>query len=111
MTPALQSLLVGSLCLLAHGLATLVWLRLPGRLSPVMRHAASAALVHVVGTSFATVWLGSLAYGPNAAIFGFGVIVYLFVYCAVYKSVSLRILCRLLTTAGYGAALAQIMAE
>lgn len=108
MSPELTSVVVGAAGLLAHALILLVWLRVPGRLAPVLRHAASAAVVHAASTVAAAYLVGRLPYWPNAAVFGFGVIAYLFAFCAVYKSVSLRILSRLLLAPGQRVGMAEI---
>lgn len=100
MTPALLSLLVGCGCATAHVALTLVLLRLPGRVSPVARHAASAAVTHAAGVVLAAVVLGPLPYWPAAAAAGFGAVCGLFAFSAVYKSVSLRILSRLAAAEG-----------
>lgn len=100
MTPSLVALLVGAGCTGAHVLLTLLLLRLPGRLSPVGRHAASALLTHVVGVVGAGFLLGPLPYWPAAAASGFGAVVWLFAFSAVYKSVSLKVLTQLARTPG-----------
>jgi hypothetical protein len=100
MTPALISLLVGCGCVAAHVALTLVLLRLPGRVSPVVRHAASAAATHVTGVALAAVVIGPLPYWPAAAAAGFGAVCWLFAFSAVYKSVSLRILSRIKAAPG-----------
>jgi hypothetical protein len=111
MTNEQASMAVGGCCLLAHVAATLLVLRLPGRASPVVRHAAVAMTVHVSGTILGAWSLGHLSYWPCASVYWCGVIIYLFGYCAVYKSVSLRILCRLLPAPGNRAAFADITAQ
>lgn len=95
MTPPLAALFVGAGCFAAHVLFTLVLLRVPGRMPPVARHAASALFTHVGGVVVAGLALGSLPYWPIAAASGFGAVGWLFAFSAVYKSVSLRILSRL----------------
>lgn len=98
MTPALTALLVGASCFAAHVLVTLLLLRVPGRMSPVARHAASAAVTHVAGVVAAGLALGPLPYWPIAAASGFGAVAWLFAFSAVYKSVSLRLLAQLAST-------------
>jgi hypothetical protein len=88
-------LLVGLGCFSLHGALSLVWLRLPGRMSPVARHAASALTTHALGIAFAAVAVGPFAYWPAAAVSGFLAVGWLFAFSAVYKSVSLRILSQL----------------
>ena len=92
MTPPLIAVLTGAACFVAHAMLSLILLRLPGRASPVERHAASAASTHLLGTIASALAFGPLPYWPIAAASGFGVPVWLFAYSAVYKSVSLRIL-------------------
>ena len=91
----MTSLLVGLLCFALHVAVTLVWLRLPGRTSPVARHAVSALGTNVVVVALAAYRIGSFAYWPAAAVSGFGAVCWLFAFSAVYKSVSLRILTQL----------------
>ncbi|MFO0802179.1 MAG: hypothetical protein U0791_03505 [Gemmataceae bacterium] len=99
MNPSLTALLIGAACAVAHMAMTLVLLRLPGRTSPVMRHAASAAVTHLAGV-IAAMWFGPVPYWPIAAVGGFGAVAWLFVFSAVYKSVSLRILSQLARVEG-----------
>ena len=91
----MTALLVGLACFALHAVVTLIWLRLPGRISPVARHAASALGTHIVGVALAAMVLGPFAYWPAAAANGFLAIGWLFAFSAVYKSVSLRILTHL----------------
>ena len=100
MTPALTALLVGAGCTAAHVPLTLLLLRAPGRASPVARHALSAALTHVIGVAAAGFLVGPFPYWPAAAASGFGAVVWLFAFSAVYKSVSLKVLTRLAATPG-----------
>jgi hypothetical protein len=95
------ALLVGLGCFLTHAAISLVWLRLPGRLSPVSRHAVSAIATHILGTASAAWIVGPFAYWPAAAVAGFGAVCWLFTFSAVYKSVSLRILTQLARTPGH----------
>jgi hypothetical protein len=87
----MTSLLIGLACFAMHAVVTLVWLRLPGRVSPVARHAISALATHAVGVAVA----GPFAYWPAAAVSAFLAVCWLFAFSAVYKSVSLRILTEL----------------
>jgi hypothetical protein len=93
------SLLVGLACFALHAAVTLAWLRLPGRLSPVTRHAISALVTHATGLALAAYLVGPVAYWPAAAVNVFAVVCWLFLFSAVYKSVSLRILTKLASTA------------
>ena len=95
MTPSLTALLVGAACAMTHTALTLVLLRLPGRVSPVGRHALSAVATHAAGITAGGLFLGPLPYWPVAAVSGFAAVVWLFAFSAVYKSVSLRILAQL----------------
>ena len=91
----MTGLLVGLCCFALHAAVSLVWLRLPGRTSPVARLAASALGTHALGIAFAAVVLGPFAYWPAAAVSGFLAVGWLFAFSAVYKSVSLCILTQL----------------
>lgn len=95
------ALFVGLMCSAAHVVVSLVWLRLPGRMSPVGRHAASALGTHVTVIVLAGQFLEPFAYWPVAAVSGFGAVCWLFAFSAVYKSVSLRILRQLAHTPGH----------
>lgn len=79
-------------CLLAHA-ATVIAVRRLGRpLAPIVLHAVSAVGWHMVQIA----WLASFGalscYYHAAALFGLGVMGYVFAFSAVYKSVSLRVL-------------------
>jgi hypothetical protein len=91
----MTALLVGLACFALHAAVSLVALRLPGRMSPVARHAASAFGTHIVGIAVAAMIVGPFAYWPAAAVNGLLVVCWLFAFSAVYKSVSLRILTHL----------------
>jgi hypothetical protein len=107
----MTGLLVGLGCFLFHVAVSLVWLRRPGRFSPVARHAASALATHAIGVILAAWWVGPFAYWSAAAVSGFGAVVWLFAYSAVYKSVSLRILRELSRSPGQTLALSTIVEE
>jgi hypothetical protein len=108
MTLDTLSLVVGLGLFVLHALLTLVLLRVPGSLSPVLRHGGCALAVHVAGMLAAGWWLGPLPYWPACAVFAFGSVVWLFAYSGVYKSVCLRILGRLVVTPGEQLALEQL---
>ena len=95
MTPSETALIVGAGSLGSHLLLSLLLLRLPGRVAPVARHAGSAAVTHLAGVVIAGITFGPITYWPIAAVSGFGSVVWLFAFSAVYKSVSLRILTHL----------------
>lgn len=95
MNPALQSFLWGGGCFLAFAGLCLPVLRLPGRLAPVTRQAGLALLVHGLGVAWAVRGETILPYLHGAALYGFLVAAWLFVFSAVYKSVSLGVLCEL----------------
>jgi hypothetical protein len=97
----MTSLLVGLACFTLHAVVTLVWLRLPGRVSPVARHAISALGTHVLGVALAAQFAEPFAYWPAAAVNAFGTVCWLFAFSAVYKSVSLRILTQLDRATGH----------
>ena len=100
MTPSVIALLVGAVSFGGHILLTLILLRLPGRVSPVARHAGSAAATHIAGVVVGGCVVAAFPYWPLAAVTGFGAVVWLFAFSAVYKSVSLRILSQLARTPG-----------
>jgi hypothetical protein len=96
----MTALLVGPGCFALHVVVTLAWLRLPGRSSPVARHAVSALGTHIAGVAVAAWHVGPFAYWPAAAVSAFGAVCWLFAFSAVYKSVSLRILTELARAPG-----------
>jgi hypothetical protein len=104
----MTGLIVGLGCFVFHVAVSLVWLRWPGRPSPVSRHAASALVTHGLVVILAAWWVGPYEYWPAAAVSGFGAVVWLFVYSAVYKSVSLRILGEIIRSPGHALSLATI---
>lgn len=95
-TAASLSLLLGAAALLCHALAVPVVLRAAPRAAPVMVHVGSAAIVHllqILAGILLSQSLGvQLSYWHGAAVFGAGVVGYLFLFSAVYKSISLRML-------------------
>jgi hypothetical protein len=91
----MNALLVGLAGFALHAVVTLAWLRLPGRVSPVARHAISALATHALGVSLAARFVGPFAYWPAAAASAFLAVCWLFAFSAVYKSVSLRVLTEL----------------
>ena len=104
----MTGLIVGLGCFAFHVAASLVWLRCPGSSSPVARHAASALVTHGLVVFLAAWWVGPFEYWPAAAVNGFGAVVWLFAYSAVYKSVSLRILGEINRSPGHALPLATI---
>lgn len=116
MTGAAASLTAGVLALLLHMLLVPLVLRLFRTLAPVLLHLASGLLVHLVQV-IVMWWAGTagshepLPYWHGTAVLGAGAIGYLFVFSAVYKSVSLRILDCLVTHGGDRARLRDIVTE
>ncbi len=111
MSPSLIALMAGAACFAAHAMLSLILLRVPGRASPAARHAASAGFTHLIGTIIAAMAFEPLPYWPIAAASGFGAIVWLFAYSAVYKSVSLRILTQLAHTKGNSLSLDEVSSQ
>jgi hypothetical protein len=107
----MTGLVVGLGCFGLHVATTLVWLRRSGRVSPVARHAVSALASHALVVGFAAIWAGQFDYWAAAAVSGFGAVVWLFAYSALYKSVSLRILGELHRSAGHALSLDAITAR
>jgi len=97
----MTELLIGLGCFALHVAVTLTWLRLPGRRSPVARHAISAFGTHFVGMALGGWLMGAFSYWPVAAVSGFLATGWLFAFSAVYKSVSLRILAQLQRAPGH----------
>jgi hypothetical protein len=87
--------LVGLSAFLAHLILSLLWLWRPGGIAPVTRHIISALSTHAAATVFGVVFVGNVDCWVITAVSGFGAVSWLFIYSAVYKSVSLRILTKL----------------
>ena len=87
----ISALVAASISIIAHGTLVLFALH-ASTLSPMLIHALSAVIVHLIAS--ATIFLGicESSYWHMAAFFWFGVMAYLFIYSAFYKSVSLRLL-------------------
>lgn len=111
MTPVVTGWLVGLGWLAGHVVITLVWLRWGSRPSPVARHLVSALVTHLVGVGVAARLGPGWAYWPAAAVHVGGVVAWAFVFCAVYKSVSLRVLTELARQSPAGLPLDRIARE
>lgn len=85
------ALVTAACSVIAHVILVLIALH-TSRLSPMLIHFSSAVFVHFIASAivFSRVWESS--YWHMAAFFWFGVMIYLFIYSAFYKSVSLRLL-------------------
>ncbi len=84
--------LVGFATAAIHGLAMVPLARLPWRVPMLVVQVVFALLLHATSVEV-LMWLGLLGeYWWLAASFGFGFMVYLFGFSALYKSLSLRIL-------------------
>lgn len=111
MTPVVVGWLVGLSWLAGHVVVTLVWLRLGSGPSPVARHLVSALVTHLVGVGLVARLGTGWSYWPAAAVHVGGGVAWAFVFCAVYKSVSLRILTELARQSPAGLPLDQIARE
>jgi len=85
------SLLIASISIFVHSILVLLALH-NFKFSPMLIHATSAALVHLLASAAIALGICESSYWHMAAFFWFGVMVYLFIYSAFYKSVSLRLL-------------------
>lgn len=104
MTPASLSLLVGSVAFVCYALAVPLMLRAVRGVAPVTVFVGSAVGIHVLQI-LAMIVIGRstelpVPYWHGAAVFGAGAIGYLFVFSAVYKSISLRMLAMLIRDKG-----------
>lgn len=92
MSPAAQSFLghLGAVSLLAMTAPVIV--RLPVRMAPVSRLTFTAIMMHLGTTWAMQSWLPDATYVHGAALFWFGFNCVLYVFSALYKSISLRIL-------------------
>lgn len=107
----MTALLVGLASFVLHGVVTLIWLRVRRGPSPVVRHAVSALGTHAAGVVGAAFLVGPFAYWPAAAVSGFLAVCWLFAFCAVYKSVSLRILTQLDRSPGHSLSLEAVTGD
>lgn len=103
MTPASLSLILGLMAFIGHAIVVPLLLRATPRVAPVKIHIGSAVSLHLVQI-LVMMFVGQagspLPYWHGAAVFGAGAIGYLFLFSAVYKSISLRMLAVLVRDAG-----------
>lgn len=103
MTPAALSLVIGLAAFIGHALIVPLLLRATPRAAPVKIHVGSAVSLHLLQI-LVTMFVGQagspLPYWHGAAVFGAGAIGYLFLFSAVYKSISLRMLAVLMRDKG-----------
>jgi hypothetical protein len=78
-------------------------------ISPVTVLAIAAVISHLVSVLLGAVTVPQFQYWNAASIFGFGVMLYVFAFGAVYKSVSLQILLDLAQRPGRAATLSDIV--
>ncbi len=78
-------------------------------IAPVSILAIAAVVSHVVSITLGTVTVQHFQYWSAASIFAFGVMLYIFAFGAVYKSVSLEVLLDLAQRPGHAAELADIV--
>ena len=91
MTEALISMFVGGLLIKIHIVLVTWLLRLKHKIPPIGIHAFSAVLLLLILLILSSV-LMKMNIWITFCVFAFGVSAYLFVFGAVYKSLSLRIL-------------------
>lgn len=97
--------------LLGHGLSVIALLHARAPLAPVLIHAASAVVWHLVQITTLLV-LGAINYYWHcAAFFALGVMLFVFGFSAVYKSISLRLLVVLAQTPGKAIAMVDIQEQ
>jgi len=86
------ALLTTLACLTGHCITVIALLHMRVRMAPVLLHAISALAWHIVGIAVLLA-LGMIHYYWHAAaFFGLGVMLFIFGFSAVYKSVTLRTL-------------------
>jgi len=78
-------------------------------IAPVAILALAAVVSHVASISLGVMTVRPFQYWNAASLFGFGVMLYVFAFGAVYKSVSLEILLDLAQRPGHTAALSDIV--
>jgi hypothetical protein len=78
-------------------------------IAPITLLAIAAVISHVVSVTIGAISMQQFQYWNAASVFGFGTMLYVFAFGAVYKSVSLEILLDLARRPGGAAELADIV--
>lgn len=84
------SFLAISFALTGHFASVVAVLHLRSGRSPILLHLTSAVVWHALQIVMLTTWGAGAYYWQSAAIFAFGVMMYVFIFSAAYKSISLR---------------------
>ena len=92
MTAEILSFLVGFISFTIYAFTVLILLRMTLSVSPVIIQFVYALMVHIIAILGSSLILKGLPYWHGAALFWFCFNIYLFIYSAVYKSISLKIL-------------------
>jgi hypothetical protein len=93
--------------IIAHSLQCVARVAKPGT-SPILILSISAIIAHLLSVVLGAALTQPFYYWDASSIFGFGVMMYVFAFGAVYKSVSLQILLELTRRPGGAVALSTI---
>ena len=85
-----SSLLAIVFALTGHFVSVIAVLHLRSGSSPILLHLTSAVVWHVLQILLLISWNVGIYYWQSASIFAFGVMMYVFIFSAAYKSISLR---------------------
>ena len=85
-----NSLLAILFALTGHFASVIAVLHLRSGHSPILFHLTSAVVWHALQIVMLISWNAGAYYWQSAAIFAFGVMIYVFIFSAAYKSISLR---------------------
>lgn len=102
------SFLSGGLAVTAFLVLVQLAARLAPKAAPVAVYFGTGMAVHLGATAIAAASLPAFSYWHAAALYWFGFMAYLFVFGAIYKSISLKILRALWQAPGHALAVAEI---
>jgi hypothetical protein len=85
-----DSILVTFLAVTGHILSVIAALHIRSDMAPIMLHLLSAIIWHLLQFFVLIVMGAGIYYWHSASIFAFGVMAFVFIFSAAYKSISLR---------------------
>ena len=97
---SLHSFLWGIASLPVHCVAVVILLRLRLKLHPILQHALSSVLVHLATIAVASFSLPGIPYWHGAVLYWLGVWAYLYLFSAIYTSITLNIISYIYNHAG-----------
>jgi hypothetical protein len=104
-----NSILAVSFALAGHIISVIAVLHLRSGHSPILLHLTSALVWHVLQIMMLITWNVGDYYWQSTAFFAFGVMVYVFIFSAAYKSISLRAVMLLADSKDSSVTLTEIM--